>query len=559
MFVGTIILGLETNFGATSEIVIEFLQKIHSFTSELLKGVESVLDSVMKLCKVYSQTVKWSLCGQITDKDSSLNTDGAADLDHVAKIIKYTIEKLSKLGTVAADGGGSLVTILNLSWKGVVSLLQLGEGKLAGKINVGEIILTLISLATDSLKCAAETWCSSIDQIISFTEAKRTFLPIKFYLINAVRLSSHYPHQAFSVYQEATLSILLISTLRVTYSRDLSSKNVSEAMEELLKPISLHLLKSLLNSAELNIDQKLKILGWLFIVERSLPSSQLDHDTDMQKGSLEEIFSASIKAMPSPKMLLLGRVVLFIDLLNVSPDLEENVILGITRKLHWCLDVLVDEEVYSSALVLQIPASSGDGKLVARTWKPFLFHLLHALKTLMIVVSKTQAWSEMEMFLLDNFFHPHFLCWEIIMELWCFLVRHAEITTVNAVIDKICSLYKRVASSDSLNSLHCTLRKMARSMCLLLASCPSPTVDRVYRFIMTDDRSRLSAVMCAALLMEGFQMNLLSDNLRIDATEKIFSDYISFVDDYIESPLNSCSSDAFGLPAVALCSALQSM
>ncbi|XP_021762635.1 uncharacterized protein LOC110727378 [Chenopodium quinoa] len=541
------------------ELISEF-KKIHSLTSELLRGVELALDSMMKLCKVYSQTVNWDLWSQTAVQDSSsLDGERAVDFNHVVKIIKFTIEKLSELGTLAADSGGSLVTILNMSWKGVVSLLQLGEGKLAEKINVGDIILTLFSLATDSLKCAAETWYSSLDQTISVIEAKRAFLPIKFYLINAARISSQYPHQAFSVYQDATLCILLLTTLRVTFSRETSLKNVCEAMEELLKPTSLHVLKSLLKSAQLSIDQKLRILDWLFDVDRVLPSSHSEHDTDIQNGLLDEIFSVTCEAVSTTRVMLHGRVTLFIDLLKVSSDLEENVILGITNKLQLCLDVLVDVEVYSSALVLLIPASFGDGKSLVLNWEPFLVSFLRSLKIFMIVVSRTQAWSEMELFLLYNFFHPHFLCWEIIMELWCFLVGHAEDATVTAVIDKLCSLYKVIASSSSLMSLHCTLRKMARSLCLLLASCTPSTVDRVYRFIMIDDKSHDSAVMYAALLMEGFQLNLLSDNLKIAATERIFSEYIHFVDDYIDSPLKFCSADAVMLPAVALSSALQSM
>ncbi|KAL2923155.1 putative F-box only protein 9, partial [Bienertia sinuspersici] len=539
---------------------IKSSEKIHCFTSELLKGVELVLESVMKLCKVYSQTVNWNLCSEIADKDScGLDNKEAAHLNHVVYIIKYTIEKLSEVGTLAADSGGNLVTILNLSWKGVVSLLQLGEGALAVKINIGEIILILISMATDSLKCAAESWCTSFDQMISVSESKRVFLPIKFYLINAIRISSQYPHQAFSVYQEITFCVLLLTTLRVTFSREKNLKNICEAMEEHLKPTSVHLLKSLLNSTQLNKDQKLKILDWLFTEKSGLLFSSTGHGTDIQKGLLDDIFSITCEAMSTARILLLGRVSLFMDLLKISHGLEENVTLGITRKLQWCLDVLVAEEVYSSALVLQIPSSLADGKSLVLTWEPLLVSIVHAMKIFMIVAAGTQAWCEVELFLLDNFFHPHFLCWEIVMELWCFLVRHAEDTTIDAVIDKLCSLYNMIANSDSLASLHCTLRKMARSMCLLLASCTTSVVDRVYSFIMTDVRSHLSAVMFAALLLEGFQLDLLSNNVRIAATERIFNEYIHFVDDYVERPLNCCSSDAFGAPVAALCSGLQSM
>lgn len=87
-----------------------------------------------------------------------------------------------------------MVKILNISWKGVVSLLQLEVGKevMASKVNISNIILTLISLATDSLKLSAELWIlQSPDgntdlHYVTDTEARRSCIPIKFYLINTV-------------------------------------------------------------------------------------------------------------------------------------------------------------------------------------------------------------------------------------------------------------------------------------------------------------------------------------------------------------------------------------
>ncbi|KAF2314105.1 hypothetical protein GH714_022265 [Hevea brasiliensis] len=49
----------------------------------------------------------------------------------------------------------------------------------------------------------------------------------------------------------------------------------------------------------------------------------------------------------------------------------------------------------------------------------------------MIVVSSSNGWMELGLFWLENLLHPHFLCWEIIMELWCFLLRHAETDMVS--------------------------------------------------------------------------------------------------------------------------------
>ncbi|KAH9614588.1 hypothetical protein KSS87_021552, partial [Heliosperma pusillum] len=145
------------------------------------------------------------------------------------------------------------------------------------------------------------------------------------------------------------------------------------------------------------------------------------------------------------------------------------------------------------------------------------------------------------------------------MELWCFLVRHMETSTVDMVVGKLSSLYKLISLSESPFFPYSRLRKAARSLCLLLTSCVPSTVDRFYMSIMTDERSDLFAVMYVGLLMEGFQFNLLSENVRAGATERIFEDYVHFVDDYIQNPVNSCSSIVFGIPVAVLCSALQSM
>lgn len=81
-------------------------------------------------------------------------------------------------------------------------------------------------------------------------------------------------------------------------------------------------------------------------------------------------------------------------------------------------------------------------------WQPMLSSLLKALQIFMLVVSSSPAWRELESFLLENLFHPHLLCWEIIMELWCFMVRHAESGMVSGIAGKLCSLLKLVASSE---------------------------------------------------------------------------------------------------------------
>jgi len=54
-------------------------------------------------------------------------------------------------------------------------------------------------VATGTLRFAAEVWSSTIKETLTVSEAKRTFLTIKFYLINAARICSEYSHKAVDI------------------------------------------------------------------------------------------------------------------------------------------------------------------------------------------------------------------------------------------------------------------------------------------------------------------------------------------------------------------------
>nr|XP_023881229.1 uncharacterized protein LOC111993631 [Quercus suber] len=409
--------------------------------------------------------------------------EATSNLTHVSNITKCAIEKLCELGILAANDGGSLVTILNVLWKGVVSLLQLGKETLAVKVSVADIILTLLSLVNESLRCAAKAWNSSLKETISVTEARRIFVPVKFYLINAVKISCLYPSQAYLVYREMTHCIMIILTLKISMSNEEHMKTACEVITELLEQTSMDLLKSLLNSVEVKPELKLRILDWLFIGESHSISSNGDSSSDSRITSMDQIFLVSCEDMTGERTLLLGRVALFLNFLKYSLDLDEDLKLGMTSKLGWFLDILVDEEVYSSILVMQIPELYGSGKQAEIDWLPMFSSLLHALETFMIV-------DQLAGFLLmvHNLF-----------------------------------------------------------------------VDHVYKSIAGDDRSQLSSVMCVALFMEGFPLNLLSDRMRSIATQRIFTDYFGFLEGFDDKSMRACNSGVYGVPVFALSASLLSL
>ncbi|KAF9686216.1 hypothetical protein SADUNF_Sadunf03G0135600 [Salix dunnii] len=536
--------------------VVSEIKRINSFGSEALKAAQTVIDTVVTLCKGYFDSVNWDLCDARPEKgENNTDSERANIMNHVTNITKRTTEKLCELGVLAANDGGSLVTILNVSWKGVIALLQQGKRVLREMLSVQDIILTLISLVNEPLRCAAGAWSSSLEETISLTEARRTFLPSKFYLINAVKISSLYPCQAYLVYKEVTLCVLKISSFRILLSYEKLLNTASEVLSELLEKSSIDLLISLLNSDEVKQELKFELLDWLFSDDFCSDFMHGDSSSFYHMTSMVEIFSVSCEAMSEARLLLLGRTALFHNLLRYSMDLEDDIKIKITRKFRWFLDMLVVEDVYSFVLDLQIPVPYGSGKTLELIWQPMFSSLLHALKTFMIVVSSSFAWAELEAFLLENLFHPHFLCWEIVMELWCFLVRYAEMDMLNDIIDKLCSLMKLLESPESVLIPGSPLRKVARIICLLVKSTP-PMADHVNSSVVGDGRSQLSSVLYAALLLEGFPLNSLSDKIRSAAKQKIITDYFGFIGSFNDKVLTS-SSGAFGIPVHALSASLQ--
>ncbi|PWA98141.1 hypothetical protein CTI12_AA004340 [Artemisia annua] len=531
--------GYETGF--TEEEVL----RIQTHGSEVLKASQVILDAVICLCKAYCNNTKSDDNGR-TEKDVQSSVKVSDDVNHVISVVKCIIENLVELGILAANAGGNLVTVLNLSWKGVVTLLQLGKGLLSDKLNISDIILSLISLAKGALSCAAQTWSSLIEPV-SAAEAKRIFIPVKFYLINAARIISHYPSQAFSIFKDITLCILTVLTFRIFLGKDELLKSASDTLAELLEPTSVHLLNSLLNSAQLGHKHKCQILDWLF---SDITTSSFVPKNDKL---MDAIFSLTCASMHESKLLLLGHVALFVNLLRSAPDLEDDVKLEIARKLEWLLNILMDGDVYSSILALPLPLLHGSGN------QNMFSSVIHAMKTFMLVASSTLVWGEVESFLLENLFHPHHLCWEIIMELWCFLVRHADSDMGNAIIDQLCTLMKTTASWESVLDSGSVLRKLARSISMLVKCGSHLMTDRVFNFVTNSNASKLSSAMYIALLMEGFPLNGLSDKVRSVAKQRLLTEYFNFVDVFENDSSRERANVMIGAPVFALSAALQSL
>lgn len=511
-----------------------------------------VIGVTIKFSEFHSQALDWESSGEKFDKTSS-------SVNHVINVHKCIIEKLCELGTIAAKGGGGLVTILNVSWKGVFNLLQHGNVVLSSKVNVAAIILNLVSLVIEPLKCAAVTWSSVTKEAVSAIDARRIFLPVKFFLINAVKISCLCPCQAYLVHKEIILCVLMISTYKVWLSSEKLLETVTEAITELLEQPSLDLVKCILNSTDLKQDLKRELMDLLFTsaTERCFPDG--DPTICFKIDSMNGVFNTNCEGTNDAKTLLLGRINFLLNLMRHSFDLSDDAKLLITTKLNWLLDILVQEDVYASVLLLQVPFLYFSGKTTELKWLPLLSSLLHALKTFMVAVSKNHALLELQSFLLDNLLHPHFLCWDIVMELWCFMLRYADNGLVNGVISNLFSVMKLLASSEPVLVYSSALRKMARSITMLLTYGAQTKLNEIYESIFIQDKSQLSTVIWVALILEGFPLNLLSEKMKNIAIQSMTRDYWSFIENFNETSMLASSSVTIGLPVFSASTTIQSM
>ncbi|MQL73567.1 hypothetical protein Taro_005901 [Colocasia esculenta] len=544
------------------------ISKIQLVASEVVKVVQVVLDATIRLCRKYFQAIKWDTSEVNLEANRNLQDGLSVDFaSHVTTVTACAIRNLYDLGILAAAGGGSMVTILNVSWKGVVSLLQCGKNVLADKVNIGDILLTLISLANESLKCAAETWLLSCKGELALSEAKRTYLPIKFYLINAVRISSEHPCQAMNLSGEISKCLLLVTSFGVLFSKEVNMRAASEALADVVEPTSHLLLHAILNSADIQLRSKLQILDSLFTDQNAsstLHSDDVDSSTS-QTTSFDGPLAVDDDGLPRAAILMLGRVMIFLNLLKSSSTLNDEVTFAVSKKLGYLLNCLTNEDVYSLILGLHVPVLCGSVPNSGIAWEPLLTSVLHALKTFMIVASSSSTvWKEVEDFLVQNLFHSHCFCMDIVVEMWCFFMRHAEIEAMNDILDKFCSLLKVMSSSQRALKPLSSLRTMARSVCSILAHAMQPTIDHVFCSMFNDDTSYASSITCTALMMEGFPLSSLSDSLRKLSAQKItmaFHGYIATGDkklNYLISPVTD-SSIVLGLPVHCLSSALHNL
>ncbi|PUZ42877.1 hypothetical protein GQ55_9G617300 [Panicum hallii var. hallii] len=540
-------------------------KKIHGAVTDIARAAPIFLDETAKLCRVYSEAAKADDCKMsIPDEDTTVKHSERGLASEVTRIASSTIQTLCKLGTYAASSGGSQVALLNVSWKGTVSLLQSGKGMIEEKVNVREIILTLLSLSIESLRVAAETWCTPLLETLGTSEARRAFLPIKFFLINAVRICSAYPSEAMAIYKNIIRCALVITSASILFSKKPQLKAANEALVELLEPTLFVLLDTLMKSSEVTPESKCQLARYFFENEEANDSDHMGqaNQGEINLASLDCIFSMDSDVDHRNRALLPAELIVFLHFLNASPWLTEEVVIQLSKKLQSLLNILTSEDIYSYVLGFEIPSLYGADHSPAVVWQPVYTSLIQAMKTFMLsAVALSAAWNELEAFLLGNLFHPHFLCLEIVTELWCFFMRYAETETSINIVNQLFLLLKIVASPEEVLVPLSALRKVAHSVCIILSYASSATVDQVYTCMLNDENPSKSSILHLALVMEGFPFDSLSGGIKELAVKKMFTSFAGYLESYSKNHrainVPTSSWGVIGFPVHALASALQ--
>ena len=145
------------------------------------------------------------------------------------------------------------------------------------------------------------------------------------------------------------------------------------------------------------------------------------------------------------------------------------------------------------------------------------------------------------------------------MECWCFMLRHAETDMAKNIINKLCSLLKLLAFPESVSLPNSSLRILARSISFLLTFGAKPMANQAYMSLVEDGRSQLSSILCLALFIEGFSLDLVSDKLKNTAIQRVISDYFDYIGSFNEASSMTSTSGLFGIPVSILSASMQSL
>ncbi|BFI25790.1 hypothetical protein MPTK2_1g24360 [Marchantia polymorpha subsp. ruderalis] len=440
------------------------------------------------------------------------------------RIVASSIRSLSELGDLSTRGGAISLGLLNVSWKSVVALLQLEEGRdsVASAVDITNIFSSLLHHSVQALKAAVKSWLVSSNS--GERDARRLCIPVKFFLQMAEKISSFYPQKAV-IASASIISILskVYASLLLRYKDVVIQKTAMQVLAELVIPTAIDVLHNLLKAQSVDKELKVKLLHMTTSDTDDLESfhsiAELDGGQE-ENEVLDELFNGKTSGLG---LLKTGRLAIFVSLLQLSSHYDIILLRELTLKLHWLLDAAPDQGVYVVLTQVRLlPIWTADDKI---TWNSQLIFtwLSHSLQCFAGVGARDDhVWSEFQHFLLENVLHPCAVCRELILDVWCFVIRHCDAISAQRHIEVLLSLLQDLVAARVDRPM---LRRLARVLCALVEEIPEILAPRVDADIFRRDpfSSEITATLATLLLEEGYSVTLLNYGSRKASFNRLLS------------------------------------
>jgi hypothetical protein len=444
---------------------------------------------------------------------STCNKEGfenfATHSDRRVHTVRYGLKMFVDLGCFAMENGKDWVGFLNIAWKSVIALIQttIGREALSNLIDVEQVIVAVIHCTVDSLETVAET-CKLLTGKCDGSEVaefKRLCIPVKFFLINAVRIATSYPNQAAAVFREIGACGCKIAAFGHELSKHVSLRFAAEVFAETVEPSLYILLHTLLNSSELAFSYKRLILENLVGIDGDSIFAELNENgCETKKAGQLSDQEVSVQV---------SRLTIFLGLLRSCKEYGEDVLFELVKKLDSIFQIISGSKVYPEVFQLHVLVKQSSAKA---TWQCLYITILKTLQIFFITIADTNAWEEAEAFLFCNILHPHALCRELILDVWCFISRHCETSITEVHIRCLLRILNEFISVRLASHLDWPIQMLGRLICQLVKASPNLLGTSAIRDLALGEdlfSSPAKSTLGTVLMKEHFPISRLPEEL----------------------------------------------
>ena len=334
-----------------------------------------------------------------------------------------------------------------------------------------------------------------------------------FFLINAVRIATSYPNQAAGVFKEIGICSCKIAAFGHELSKHSLLRFAAEIFTETVEPSLCILLYTLLNSSELAFSYKCQILDCLTGLDSESVFAVSNENGRETKKAITNIIS------DKEVSLQISRLTIFLGLLRSCREYGKDILLELVKRLDSLFQIISGSKVYPEVFQSHVLVKQSSMKA---TWECLYITILKTLQIFFITIADSSAWEEAEAFLFCNILHPHALCRELILDVWCFIARHCETSMAEVHIHYLLQILSEFMSLRSVSRFDWPIQMLGRLICQLVKAIPNLlSTTAIHELALGEElfSSELKSTLGAILMKEHFPISSLPEEL----TENLIS------------------------------------